>query len=134
MRKIQKIPKISVSWGEIFDKITILQIKLERINDETKLKNIKIELDCLIKATGNFDDLSDSLKKAIKELKKVNEELWDIEDAIRELERKKQFDDKFIELARSVYIENDRRYTIKKCINEVLGSTIKEEKSYTQYV
>ncbi|MGC8706847.1 DUF6165 family protein [Desulfurella sp.] len=125
-------PKISVSWGEVFDKITILQIKLERIKDEQKLKNIKFELDELLKATAVLQ-LQESLTNDIKELKKVNEELWDIEDAIRQLEKKKQFDSRFIELARSVYIKNDLRYSIKRRINDRLNSTIKEEKSYTDY-
>ncbi|AHF96472.1 MAG: DUF6165 family protein [Desulfurella sp.] len=125
-------PKISVSWGEVFDKITILQIKLERIKDEQKLKNIKFELDELLKATEVLQ-LQESLTNDIKELKKVNEELWDIEDAIRQLEKKKQFDSGFIELARSVYIKNDLRYSIKRRINDRLNSTIKEEKSYTDY-
>ncbi|PMP67133.1 DUF6165 family protein [Desulfurella multipotens] len=125
-------PKISVSWGEVFDKITILQIKLERIKDEQKLKNIKFELDELLKATAVLQ-LQESLTNDIKELKKVNEELWDIEDAIRQLEKKKQFDSRFIELARNVYIKNDLRYSIKRRINDRLNSTIKEEKSYTDY-
>ncbi|MGC9168628.1 MAG: DUF6165 family protein [Desulfurella sp.] len=125
-------PKISVSWGEVFDKITILQIKLERIKDEQKLKNIKFELDELLKATEVLQ-LQESLTNDIKELKKVNEELWDIEDAIRQLEKKKQFDSRFIELARNVYIKNDLRYSIKRRINDRLNSTIKEEKSYTDY-
>ncbi len=129
---MHQTPKISVSWGEVFDKITILQIKLERIKDELKLKNIKFELDELLKATAVLQ-LQESLTNDIKELKKVNEELWDIEDAIRQLEKKKQFDSAFIELARSVYIKNDLRYSIKRRINDKLNSTIKEEKSYADY-
>jgi len=124
--------KIYVSEGEVLDKISILEIKSQNINDNNKIKNIKKELEILKAET--IDLLLD--KKVFElylELKKVNLKLWNIEDRIRIKERNKKFDDEFVELARSVYYTNDERSSIKKKINILLCSEIIEEKSYEDY-
>ena len=120
-----------VSFGELIDKITILEIKSERISDESKLVNVRHELEILEQTwrdAGNAD-VSDPRAR----LKAVNEELWEIEDVIRIKESKREFDEKFIELARAVYVTNDKRANIKKEINLALGSELVEEKSYEDY-
>jgi hypothetical protein len=122
--------KIEVSNGEIIDKLTIIQIKLERINDKAKLANLKKEYDELVKVTSSIISTSDPLYKALYD---VNTELWDIEDHIRDLERKKDFGRDFIETARSVYFKNDRRAEIKREINIKTASGLIEEKSYEKY-
>lgn len=120
--------QIDVSIGEILDKVSILKIKTERILDETKNKNVRAEHDLLIGEVSSY--LNDSL---FLDLLNVNKCLWDIEDALREKERNKEFDDEFIALARSVYITNDKRFAIKNDINNKFNSQIREEKSYTNY-
>lgn len=122
--------KIEVSNGEIIDKLTIIQIKLERIKDKAKLVNLKKEYDELIKATESIISTSDPLYKALYD---VNCELWDIEDRIRDLERKKDFGDGFVSTARAVYFRNDRRSEIKREINIRTDSGLMEEKSYEKY-
>ena len=122
--------KIEVSNGEIIDKLTIIQIKLERIKDEAKLKNLKREFDELARVTSSILNTSDPLYKALYE---VNTELWEIEDSIRDLERKKDFGKEFIETARSVYFKNDRRAELKREINIRTSSGFIEEKSYEKY-
>jgi hypothetical protein len=122
--------KIEVSNGEIIDKLTIIQIKLERIKDEAKLANLKNEYDKLIKASSSIISTEDPLYKSLYE---VNCELWDIEDHIRELERRKDFGSDFIETARAVYFKNDRRSEIKREININTSSGLIEEKSYGKY-
>jgi len=122
--------KIEVSNGEIIDKLTIIQIKLERIKDEAKLKNLKREFDELARVTSSILSTSDPLYKALYE---VNTELWEIEDSIRDLERKKDFGKEFIETARSVYFKNDRRAELKREINIRTSSGFIEEKSYEKY-
>jgi hypothetical protein len=124
--------KIEVSNGEILDKISILEIKKARINSPEKLVNIEKELNELLPL---YEVLvtSDEVGKKYLELKSVNEQLWDIEDDIREWEDRYYFGDKFVELARLVYITNDRRAKIKKDINLLSGSELIEEKSYKQY-
>lgn len=122
--------KIEVSNGEIVDKLTIIEIKLERISDESKRENLKKEFDVLDKAVSVILDRSDSLYKS---LYKVNTELWDIEDHIRELERNRDFGSDFVETARSVYFKNDLRSEIKREINLSSGSGLIEEKSYDKY-
>ena len=124
---------VPVSPGEVIDKITILRIKVARIADAAKLANVRRELEILqstwrTSAYGGKDIAADEAA-----LQAVNERLWDIEDRIRDKERDGRFDAGFIELARSVYIENDERAAIKKRINTALGSTIVEEKSYAAY-
>jgi hypothetical protein len=122
--------KIEVSNGEIIDKLTIIQIKLERIKDRVKLANLKKEFDILIKASSSVISVTDPL---YKELYRVNSELWDIEDKIRDLERKQDFGDVFISTARAVYIKNDLRSELKREINIKTSSALMEEKSYEKY-
>ena len=126
-------PLIKISWGELFDKLTILQIKLKKIKNKNALWNIKIEHNELLKIyNSNF--LQNANAKLLKaDLKKINVKLWDIEDKIRDKERVKTFDEEFIELARKVYIINDERSRIKRNINEKFGSEIFEEKLYSNY-
>ena len=125
--------KIELSVGELLDKISILQIKVERINDSSKLENIKKELSVLLSLWEGSVYVNHDLESEKNKLKLVNEELWDIEDKIREKEREQVFDKEFIELARSVYITNDKRADIKKTINKKTGSELVEEKSYSHY-
>lgn len=125
--------KIELSVGELLDKISILQIKAERINDSSKLENIKKELSVLLSLWEGSAYVNHDLESEKNKLKLVNEELWDIEDKIREKEREQVFDKEFIELARSVYITNDKRADIKKIINSKTGSELVEEKSYSDY-
>lgn len=122
--------KIEVSNGEIVDKLTIIEIKLERIEDETKLANLKKEYEVLNEATKQIISKDDELYKALYDL---NCKLWDIEDDIRDLERNKDFGEKFIETARAVYFTNDKRSEVKKKINLKTGSNLIEEKSYEKY-
>jgi len=124
---------VHVSFGELIDKITILRIKKERINDTEKLKNIVKELTKLEATWNDINQPHDNISKKITSLKQVNEQLWDIEDRIRLKESAKAFDNEFIELARAVYKTNDQRATIKKQINMMLGSELIEEKSYQEY-
>ena len=124
---------IELSPGELIDKITILEIKLERMDDAEKLKNVKSEWEMLTAAGDGVVKPSLKLERLTAELKEVNQRLWDIEDDIRECEREKDFGDKFIELARGVYLNNDRRSRVKRRINELLGSSLIEEKSYAAY-
>ena len=121
------------SPGELVDKITILEIKAAKISEKVKQSNILYELGVLMKSYEENITVSDKLTDLKRELKKVNESLWDIEDDIRSCERKSDFGSDFIELARSVYFENDRRASLKKDINILLGSKIIEEKSYADY-
>lgn len=122
-----------VSPGELIDKITILAIKSRRIGDPAKLANVRGELAALRACwqSSRYADADVAGEEA--ELMAVNERLWDIEDRIRDKERQRTFDAEFIELARAVYVENDRRATAKKRINLALGSTLVEEKSYAAY-
>jgi Family of unknown function (DUF6165) len=122
--------KIEVSNGEIIDKLTIIQIKLERIRDKSKLKNLQKEYDILREASSSLLAQDDPLYKALYE---VNCELWDIEDQIRDLERRKNFGEEFISVARSVYIKNDMRSELKREINIRTSSGLMEEKSYEKY-
>ena len=118
---------VPVSVGEVLDKISILEIKSERITDTDKLANVRHELDCLLQVAADHrvPDLEPSLKS-------VNEQLWDVEDEIRVLESEQDFGDDFIKLARSVYVLNDQRAAIKKQINVAVGSALVEEKSYAE--
>ncbi len=125
--------KVEVSYGEYLDKLTILQIKSERIHDENKLKNVRHELALLQNLWARHPKSNIDLSQEMHQLKAVNENLWDIEDNIRDKERHKHFDQGFIELARSVYFTNDERARIKRVINEKLGSELVEEKSYSDY-
>ena len=124
---------VEISIGEFFDKITILEIKQERITDEAKLENINKELDSLNRLLQQLQFSRADVADEVAELKAINEKLWVIEDDIREKESQKMFDEEFIELARSVYFTNDRRSEIKRDINLKLGSEFVEEKSYEEY-
>ncbi len=124
---------IPISPGELLDKITILQIKSERISDPVKVANVKTELELLDKVWQAAVESDDTISALAAELKSVNEALWEIEDDIRDEERSKRFNQRFIELARAVYVTNDQRADAKKRVNQHLNSTIVEEKSYQDY-
>ncbi|MGF2736627.1 DUF6165 family protein [Marinobacter sp.] len=125
--------KVPVSFGEVLDKITILEIKSERIKDEAKLKNVRLELDELTETWNEAVKDQSAIEDLRKQLKAVNEELWVIEDDIRDQEAAQDFGPRFIELARAVYVTNDKRAAIKKEVNLALGSRFVEEKSYQDY-
>lgn len=130
--------KIEVGNGEVIDKVTILEIKSERISDEQKLKNVKSERGALTPAVEEiYQSLSESDRESFdafrKELKEINEALWVVEDQLRECERKGIFEEEFVSLARSVYLLNDRRAAVKRFINELTKSVLIEEKSYEDY-
>ena len=128
-----KTPLIPVSWGELFDKITILQIKIENLQEKNALNNVKTEHDQL-NTIYNNNFLKDEIARVLfNDLKEINQKLWDIEDKIRDKEKSKKFDKEFIELGRNVYFTNDERSRIKRNINETFGSKIIEEKSYSKY-
>jgi len=123
--------RASISVGELIDKITILEIKLGKIKNPKKLKNIKKELDILNEHFIKIENIE--LTKLKNNLKNTNLKLWQIEDDIRLCEKNQDFTSSFINLARSVYITNDERFEIKNTINSLMGSNIKEEKLYEQY-
>ena len=127
-----KMEKIfaEISAGELVDKITILEIKKAKISNEKKLEDIKKELESLNQTFREFIPNDSVIKNHMDQLKNINSKLWDIEDGKRELEKKQDFSEKFVELARSVYKFNDQRAKIKSEINKTLGSNIKEVKSY----
>jgi hypothetical protein len=124
---------VPIAHGELIDKITILEIKSERIGDSQKLANVRTELDLLNEAWSRDPASRTDIAAERARLRSVNEALWDIEDRIRLKEKSKAFDAEFVELARSVYIRNDERAAIKRAINQKLGSTLVEEKSYQDY-
>ena len=124
---------IPISPGELLDKLTILQIKVERMTDPVKVANVKTELGMLSKVWSEAVEVDAEIAKLTAELKAVNETLWKIEDDIRDEERNKRFDERFIELARAVYVTNDERANAKKKVNLYLKSSIVEEKSYQDY-
>ena len=127
-----KIDKIlaEISAGELFDKITILEIKRTKVSNKEKLNDIEKELLSLNKTVKKYIPNQSSISKHINDLKNINLKLWDIEDGKRVAEKNKDFGEKFIELSRSVYKLNDERAKIKLAINTSLGSNIKEVKSY----
>lgn len=124
---------IEISIGELFDKLTILEIKKERIKNTSKLVNINNELAALNELLSGLVFSRSDVVSEVAELKTINEKLWVIEDNIRDKESTKSFDQEFIELARSVYFTNDRRSDIKRDINIKLDSHFIEEKSYEEY-
>jgi uncharacterized protein YukE len=125
--------QIPISPGELLDKITILQIKSERISDPAKVANVNVELEMLNQVWHAAVASDDTITALTAELKSVNEALWEIEDDVRDEERNKRFGDRFIELARAVYVTNDQRADAKKRVNLYLNSSIVEEKSYQDY-
>ena len=124
---------VPISPGELIDKITILEIKSQRMRDEAKLANVRVELNLLMDTWRASPWIKEDIDAEWAGLRTVNERLWVIEDQIRDKERDALFDREFIELARAVYITNDERAAIKKRINTRLGSTLIEEKSYADY-
>ena len=122
-----------ISVGELLDKISILEIKQKNLKDTEKTKIVSKELESLNNTLKNDVSITDEIKSLYNDLKAINLKLWDIEDGKRECERNKDFGEKFIELARSVYIENDNRAKIKNKINQLSGSNISEVKSYDKY-
>jgi uncharacterized protein YukE len=125
--------QVEVSWGELLDKVTILQIKSERIQDPSKLANVRKELAALQSHRDQALGMASNVAALETELKDINEKLWDVEDEIRDCERQKDFGPRFIELARAVYVTNDKRCAVKRQINEALDSELVEEKSYQAY-
>lgn len=123
---------IQISVGELLDKLSILDIKRRKIQDSNKLNYIQNEYDIIYKQSILFLE-SDEIKNLYTEILKVNEELWSIEDSIREMEKNKTFSDNFISLARNVYLKNDKRFSIKNQINIISNSEIQEQKSYKKY-
>ena len=124
---------VPVSFGELLDKIAILQIKSERMADPAKLANVRKELDALSATWLEHPAAGQDVLELRAQLKAVNERLWEIEDDIRDCERRQDFGAEFIRLARAVYFENDERASLKKQINLALGSAYVEEKSYQDY-
>jgi hypothetical protein len=125
--------RVPISPGELIDKLTILEIKSERMSDPKKLGNVRLELE-LLEETWRASEYGHTDVGADRQaLKQINEKLWEIEDEIRDKERAQAFDARFVELARAVYFTNDERARIKRRINDRLGSKIVEEKSYADY-
>ncbi|MBO6491204.1 MAG: hypothetical protein HVK26_01870 [Pelagibacteraceae bacterium] len=122
-----------ISSGELLDKLSILEIKLNKIKNPILLQEVKKEYDLLNKTKNNNINSSNKIDILYKNLKEINEKLWKIENEIRLCEKNSDFNDKFVQLARNVYFENDKRAKIKLEINKVLGSNIKEVKQYTEY-
>tara|TARA_B100002019_G_C21083903_1_gene505173 strand:- start:29 stop:418 length:390 start_codon:yes stop_codon:yes gene_type:complete len=126
--------QINTSVGELIDKITILQIKKDKITNLEKVEKVSYELELLENSLNSFKTgETEELKKLMNELKIINEKLWGIEDDIRLLEKNKKFESEFIELARSVYITNDERFEVKNKINKLFSSNVEEVKSYEEY-
>ena len=124
---------VPVSFGELLDKMAILEIKCERIRDAAKLANVQRELDALNLTWAAHPAAATDIRELRARLKAINESLWDIEDDIRDKERAGEFDDEFVRPARAVYVTNDERARVKKEINLKLGSAYVEEKSYADY-
>jgi len=126
-------PHVPVSWGELIDKITILEIKAVRLTSAAALQNVRNELAQLTEKTLPLGDMAHQVAPLKADLTHVNEALWEIEDKIRDKEAAKAFDAAFIELARSVYVTNDKRAALKRQINQLLASELVEEKGYAAY-
>ena len=125
--------KVPISPGELLDKITILEITAERIEDAEKQKNVEHELSLLSTLWRQTIRKSDDIANLRNQLKKINLQLWEVEDDIRDCERQTDFGERFVELARAVYKTNDQRAAVKRQINVALGSNLVEEKSYQEY-
>jgi len=122
-----------ISAGELLDKISILEIKLEKVNDKNNLEEVNKEYKMLKHTQNSSMEITDEIKKLFKEIKEVNINLWDIEIKLRFCEKNKDFGKNFTELAREVYLNNDKRSKIKLQINKILGSNIREIKQYVNY-
>jgi hypothetical protein len=125
--------KIDVSYGDLFDKVSILEIKANRLADPAKQRNVEQELAQLLEVCRAIPGRAAVRDQVLAQLKAVNAELWDVEDALRGCEHARSFGPTFVELARSVYRLNDRRSALKRQINAALGSSLVEEKLYTDY-
>ncbi len=125
--------QVPVSWGELIDKITILEIKQQKLTEEAARQNVSKELALLEQVRDGAGQLPDGVATATTALRQVNEALWQIEDDIRDCERAENFNETFINLARAVYKTNDRRAALKRELNTLMNSEIYEEKSYTPY-
>ena len=123
-----------ISAGELLDKISILEIKIEKINNKDSLEEIKKEYKILKEIQNSSIKLKDKIKDLFKSIKEVNLKLWNVEDKLRICEKNKEFGKNFIELAREVYFNNDKRSKIKSEMNKILGSNIKEIKQYANYL
>jgi hypothetical protein len=126
-------PTVQISWGELIDKITILEIKAHRLNSEEAIANVRRELAALNQIASDVLAGRKDLQSLKHQLKSVNDALWNIENKIRAKEASKSFDQQFIELARSIYKNNDKRGKLKRHINALLNSALVEEKQYTLY-
>lgn len=133
MNSWSSTPLLPVAWGEVFDKLTILAIKLDKITDVEKRANIAKEFEAIGSVVGDFQQYPDGLEDLYQELKAINLRLWDVEDGKRACERDQNFGPEFVALAREVYFGNDKRAVVKRQINELLGSALVEEKSYKAY-
>ena len=133
IRSSRGMPTISVSWGELIDKITILEIKEKRLKSPEAISNVRRELVILTRVVQGLQPQLGEVDELKRGLKSINESLWEVEDRIRAKEPSKTFDQQFIELARSIYFNNDKRARIKRQINELLSSEFIEEKQYTPY-
>jgi hypothetical protein len=127
------MPTVEISWGELIDKITILEIKEQRLTSPAAVANVRKELAALNSAVSALNPVPAELGALKQDLKSINEALWDIENRTRAKEAAKSFDEQFVELTRSVYLNNDKRALIKRRINELLNSGLVEEKQYTSY-
>lgn len=127
------MPQLPVAWGEVFDKLTILQIKADKLQDAAKRANVNQERQAIEAVVGDMTRFPAGLPALVLALKDINTQLWDVEDAKRACERRQCFDAHFIQLARQVYFRNDQRAAIKRQINALLGSALMEEKSYQVY-
>ena len=125
--------RVEISYGELFDKISILEIKTSKLKNPDEIVKVKYELNLLLQELNNSKLNSSLISSLTKDLKEVNLKLWNIEDELREKERDKKFDEEFIKLARDVYITNDTRAKIKNEINKKLNSKVFEIKSYEKY-
>ena len=134
-KMVKKSKKIltEISAGELLDKISILEIKLEKIKDKNNLEEINKEYKILKNAQNSNIEITDKIKKLFIEIKEINTKLWDIEDKLRICEKNKEFGKNFTTLARGVYLNNDKRSKIKLEINKILGSNIREIKQYVNY-
>jgi hypothetical protein len=127
------MPTVEISWGELIDKITILEIKEQRLTSPAAVANVREELAALNRALAALKAAPAVLGALKQDLKSINEALWDIENRTRAKEAARSFDQQFVELTRSVYLNNDKRALIKRRINELLNSGLAEEKQYTPY-
>ncbi|MBA1264987.1 DUF6165 family protein [Stutzerimonas stutzeri] len=128
------MPQLPVAWGEVFDKLTILQIKAQKLQqDAARLANVNRERQEIERVVGDLSRFPADLPALVLALKAINARIWEVEDAKRDCERRQCFDDSFVQLARQVYFCNDQRAAIKRQLNELLGSVLVEEKSYQAY-